>query len=247
MKWKKNSTRGGNGGNSGDEDDDGGGETQSERSITLYNSKPVNISSLLFFDTIRSQKKNERLENIPTKNFPLVFLFTFFFFRCYYFVIKWVAWVWDWKRERGETKILYTFHLSNWIIHMSIYTLGAMCVCVCCLSFFISLVACRVSIHICSFVTTKNYSLACSLASKTHSHTNLSCSPFPFGVVLLLFFFFNSTSILYSILASLSLSLFFRLICVFVRKVHKVELKKCSLQKTQLLCFVYQSKWKKFR
>lgn len=45
----------------------GGSETQSERSITHYNSKPVNISSLLF--SIQFETNEKHTQNIPKKMF----------------------------------------------------------------------------------------------------------------------------------------------------------------------------------
>lgn len=143
------------------------------------------------------------------------------------------------ERTRGEerrssgAKILYTFHLSNWIIHMSIY-FGCD---VCCLSFFLlslSLWFCLQSFQFIFVACNQQritYSLTRSFASKTHSHTNLSCSPFPFWCSFILFLLLLLELNFHSLFRSrLSLSVSINL-WVFVRKVHNAELKNCSPQK----------------
>lgn len=135
------------------------------------------------------------------------------------------------ERRSSRAKILYTFHLSNWIIHMSIY-FGCECG-VFHFFFSLSLWFCLQSFQFIFVACNEQritYSLTRSFASKTHSHTNLSCSPFPFWCSFILFLLLLLELPFFILFSSLSLSVSINL-WVFVRKVHNAELKNCSPQK----------------
>lgn len=150
-----------------------------------------------------------------------------------------MACVWDWKRanereERrdGAAELKYYTHSicriesSTWA-----FTLGAS---VLSFNFSLSFWFCLQSFQFIFVACNQQritYSLTRSFASKTHSHTNLSCSPFPFWCSFILFLLLLLELNFHSLFCSrLSLSVSINL-WVFVRKVHNAELKNCSPQK----------------
>lgn len=142
------------------------------------------------------------------------------------------------RREMEQLKY-YTHSICRIESSTWAFTLGAMCAVF--LFFFLLLLAEFQFIFVaCYNKELHTHSLFSSFASKTHSHTNLSCSPFPLSVVLFfLFFFVNSTSILYSVLVSF----FSRLICVFVRKEHNVELKNVLFKRLNFYALIQIEKF----